>query len=131
VHAFSKMHPKVCAHERRTSRGPLPIVVGTLVLVEVDQTGSGMDHTSGKAPRAGRPVDVAGGGRFHPAEAGADARSEHEVPWERHYDADGRTPMRFHRVVSALLAELDTPARPPKPCGPIPNTLGIARKESL
>src|SRR5215211_5603678 len=37
VRAFSKMHPKVCAHEGRGSRGPLPIVVGTLVLVEVER----------------------------------------------------------------------------------------------
>ena len=37
VRAFSKIHPKVCAHEGRGSRGPLPIVVGTLVLVEVER----------------------------------------------------------------------------------------------
>jgi hypothetical protein len=37
VRAFSKMHPKVCAHRGRGSRGPLPIVVGTLVLVEVER----------------------------------------------------------------------------------------------
>jgi hypothetical protein len=35
VRAWAKMHPKVCAHEGRGSRGPLAIVVGTLVLVEV------------------------------------------------------------------------------------------------
>ena len=33
VRAFSKLHPKVQNHERKGSRGPLPIVVGTLVLV--------------------------------------------------------------------------------------------------
>src|ERR671910_3194567 len=37
VQAWAKMHPKVCAHEGRGSRGPLPIVVGTLVLVEVER----------------------------------------------------------------------------------------------
>ena len=37
VRAYSKMHPKVRAHEGRGSRGPLPIVVGTLVLVEVER----------------------------------------------------------------------------------------------
>jgi hypothetical protein len=107
VRAFSKMHPKVCAHEGRGSRGPLPIVVGTLVLVEVErlprgerrrkprvlwlrwhgperdlplsQTGFGMEHPSGKAPRTGRPVDVAGFSSFHPAEAGAGARSGPEA----------------------------------------------------
>jgi hypothetical protein len=28
--------------------------------------------------------------------------------------------VRVHRVVSALLAELGTPAKPPKPCGRSP-----------
>jgi hypothetical protein len=37
VRAWAKMHPKVQNHERRGSRGPLPIVVGTLVLVEVER----------------------------------------------------------------------------------------------
>jgi hypothetical protein len=37
VRAWAKVHPKVCAHEGRGSRGPLPIVVGTLVLVEVER----------------------------------------------------------------------------------------------
>jgi hypothetical protein len=44
----------------------------------LSQTGFGMEHPSGKAPRAGRPVDMAGG-RFHPAEAGAGARGEPEA----------------------------------------------------
>jgi hypothetical protein len=35
VRAWANLHPKVCAHEGRGSRAPLPIVVGTLVLVEV------------------------------------------------------------------------------------------------
>jgi hypothetical protein len=35
--AWADLHPKVRAHEGRGSRGPLPIVVGTLVLVEVEQ----------------------------------------------------------------------------------------------
>ncbi|MBA2346436.1 MAG: hypothetical protein H0V83_15365, partial [Rubrobacter sp.] len=37
VRAWAKMHPKVRAHEGRGSRGPLPIVAGTLVLVEVER----------------------------------------------------------------------------------------------
>jgi DDE superfamily endonuclease len=37
VRAFSKLHPKVSNHERRGSHGPLPIVVGTLILVEVER----------------------------------------------------------------------------------------------
>jgi hypothetical protein len=35
--AWANLHPKVRAHEARGSRGPLPIVVGTLVLVEVER----------------------------------------------------------------------------------------------
>jgi hypothetical protein len=37
VRAWANLHPKVCAHEGRGSRGPLPIAVGTLVLVEVQR----------------------------------------------------------------------------------------------
>jgi hypothetical protein len=37
VRAWAEMHPKVRAHEGRGSRGPLPIVVGTLILVEVER----------------------------------------------------------------------------------------------
>jgi hypothetical protein len=37
VRAWAKLHPKVHNHEGRGSRGPLPIVVGTLILVEVDR----------------------------------------------------------------------------------------------
>ncbi len=37
VRAWAKMHPKVKNHAGRSSRGPLPIAVGTLVLVEVER----------------------------------------------------------------------------------------------
>ncbi len=37
VRAWANLHPKVQAHEGRGSRGLLPIVVGTLVLVEVER----------------------------------------------------------------------------------------------
>ena len=37
VRAWSGLHPKVVSHDGRGSRGPLPIVVGTLVLVEVER----------------------------------------------------------------------------------------------
>ena len=37
VRAWTDLHPKVHNHEGRGSRGPLPIVVGTLVLVEVER----------------------------------------------------------------------------------------------
>ena len=35
--SWAKMHPKVQNYEGRGSRGPLPVVVGTLVLVEVEK----------------------------------------------------------------------------------------------
>ena len=37
VRAWAGLHPKVHNHEGRGSRGPLPIVVGTLILVEVER----------------------------------------------------------------------------------------------
>ena len=37
VRAWAKMHPKVRNHEGRGSRGPLPLAVGTLILVEVER----------------------------------------------------------------------------------------------
>jgi hypothetical protein len=37
VRAWAKMHPKVHNHARKGTRGPLPIVVGTLILVEVER----------------------------------------------------------------------------------------------
>jgi hypothetical protein len=37
VRAFSKVHPKVQNHKGRGSRGPLPLAVGTLILVEVER----------------------------------------------------------------------------------------------
>ena len=39
------------------------------------------------------------------------------LPWERRYDPGRLTPARVRRVVLALLLELGTPAKPPKPCG--------------
>ena len=37
VRAWGELHPKVQNHEGRGSRGPLPIAVGTLILVEVER----------------------------------------------------------------------------------------------
>jgi hypothetical protein len=168
VRAWAKMHPKVCAHEGRGSRGPLPIVVGTLVLVEVERLPRGERRRKprvlwlwwhgpqGEVPNLEliwrayiRRFDLEHTFRFlkqtlgwttprvrHPEQADrwtwlvvaaftqlrlarahvADLR----LPWERHYDPARLTPVRVHRVVSALLAELGTPAKPPKPCGRSP-----------
>jgi hypothetical protein len=168
VRAWAKMHPKVCAHEGRGSRGPLPIVVGTLVLVEVERLPRGERRRKprvlwlwwhgpeGETPNLEliwrayiRRFDLEHTFRFlkqalgwstprvrHPEQADrwtwlvlaaftqlrlarahvADLR----LPWERHYDAGRLTPVRVHRVVSSLLAELGTPSKPPKPCGRSP-----------
>ncbi|MDQ3318279.1 MAG: transposase [Actinomycetota bacterium] len=37
VRAWANLHPKVRAHEGRGSRGPLPLAIGTLILVEVER----------------------------------------------------------------------------------------------
>lgn len=37
VRALANLHPKVRTHEGRGSHGPLPVVDGTLVLVEVER----------------------------------------------------------------------------------------------
>jgi len=37
VRAWAELHPKVHNHARKGTRGPLPIVVGTLILVEVER----------------------------------------------------------------------------------------------
>jgi hypothetical protein len=37
VRAWAELHPKVRNHDGRGTRGPLPIVVGTLILVEVER----------------------------------------------------------------------------------------------
>ncbi len=46
--------------------------------------------------------------------------ADRRLPWERRYDPGRLTPVRVRRAVSALLAELGTPAEPPKPCGRSP-----------
>jgi hypothetical protein len=46
--------------------------------------------------------------------------ADRRLPWERHYAPECLTPGRVRRVVSALLLELGTPAKPPKPCGRSP-----------
>lgn len=42
------------------------------------------------------------------------------LPWERRYGPGRLTPLRVHRSVSSILAQLGTPAKPPKPCGRSP-----------
>jgi DDE superfamily endonuclease len=166
VRAFSKMHPKVQNHERKGSRGLLPIVVGTLVLVEVERLPRGerrreprvlwlwwhgegepdldllwrayvrrfdLEHTfrflkqsmGWTTPRVRHPEQadrwtwlvVAAFTQLRLARACvADLR----LPWERRYDGARLTPVRVHRAVSALLAHVGTPAKPPKPCGRSP-----------
>jgi len=168
VRAWAKLHPKVCSHEGRGGRGPLPIVVGTLVLVEVERLPRGerrrepkklwlwwdglgeeepdldllwrayirrfdLEHTfrflkqtlGWTTPRVRHPEQadrwtwlvVSAFTQLRLARSGV---ADRRLPWERRYDTDRLTPMRVHRVVSALLAHLGTPAKPPKPCGRSP-----------
>jgi DDE superfamily endonuclease len=168
VRAWSEMHPKVSNHARKGTRGPLPIVVGTLILVEVERLPRGERRREprvlwlwwhgpeGTVPDLdliwrsyARRFDLEHTFRFlkqsmgwtiprvrHPEQADrwtwlvvaaytqlrlartcvADLR----LPWERRYEAGRLTPVRVHRVVSSLLADLGTPAKAPKPCGRSP-----------
>jgi hypothetical protein len=168
VRAWAELHPKVQNHEGRGSRGPLPIVVGTLVLVEVERLPRGESRRKprvlwlwwhgpqGTAPDLDliwrsyvRRFDLEHTFRFlkqgmgwttprvrHPEQADrwtwlvvaafAQLRlartcvEDLRLPWERRYEAGRLTPIRVHRIVSALLAHLGTPAKPPKPCGRSP-----------
>ncbi len=80
-----------------------------------------MDHPSGAPSRAGRSVDVGlVVAAFTQLRLARPCVEDRRLPWERHYDPGRLTPIRVHRVVSALLMELGTPARPPKPCGRSP-----------
>jgi hypothetical protein len=168
VRAWANLHPKVCAHEGRGSRGPLPIVVGTLVLVEVERLPRGerrreprvlwlwWDGPEGEAPNLGllwrayvRRFDLEHTFRFlkqalgwttprvrHPEQAdrwtwlvvaaftqlrlARPCVADRRLPWERRYESGRLTPVRVRRAVLTLLAELGTPAKPPKPCGRSP-----------
>jgi hypothetical protein len=166
VRAWTELHPKVQNHEGRGTRGPLPIVVGTLVLVEVERLPRGERR---REPRVlwlwwhgeGEPdleliwrayvrrFDLEHTFRFlkqtlgwtsprvrHPEQADRWtwlvlvaytqlrlARpwvEDLRLPWERRYDPGRQTPVRVRRGVLALLPELGTPAKPPKPCGRSP-----------
>jgi len=168
VRAWAELHPKVQNHEGRGSRGPLPIVVGTLILVEVERLPRGesrreprvlwlwwhgpegtvpdlelvwrsyvrrfdLEHTfrflkqtfGWTAPRMRHPEQadrwtwlvVAA---FTQLRLARPCVADLRLPWERRYDTGRLTPVRVHRAVSALLAELGTPAKPPKPCGRSP-----------
>ena len=138
------MHPKVRLHKARGSRGPLPIVRGTLVLVEVGRLPRGERRRKPKklwlwwnGPEEPdlkllwrayvRRFDLEHTFRFfkqtlgwttprlrHPEQA------DRRLPWERRYVPGYLTPVRVRRTVLALLPELGTPARPPKPCGRSP-----------
>jgi hypothetical protein len=168
VRAWAEMHPKVSNHAGKGTRGPLPIVVGTLILVEVERLPRGerrreprvlwlwwhgpegttpdldliwrsyvrrfdLEHTlrflkqsmGWTTPRVRYPEQadrwswlvVAAYTQLRLARTCvADLR----LPWERRYDPGRLTPVRVHRVVSSLLADLGTPAKPPKPCGRSP-----------
>ena len=46
--------------------------------------------------------------------------ADRRLPWEGRYAPGHLTPYRVQRAVLALLPELGTPAKPPKPCGRSP-----------
>src|SRR5215210_406803 len=99
----------VCAAFRSGAYLPLP------------QAEHGMDDAEGAPPRAGRPVDVGlVVATFAQLRLARTCVEDLRLPWERRYDAGRLTPIRVHRSVSALLAHLGTPAKPPKPCGRSP-----------
>lgn len=168
VRAWAKMHPKVQNHEGKGSRGPLPLAVGTLILVEVERLPRGERRREprvlwlwwhgpeGMVPDLGlvwrsyvRRFDLEHTFRFlkqtlgwiaprvrHPEQAdrwtwlvlaaytqlrlARPYVADRRLPWEKVYDPGRLTPLRVHRVVSSLLGELGTPAKPPKPCGRSP-----------
>ena len=164
VRAWSGVHPKTQDHPTRGTRGPRPIVRGTLVLVEVTHLprptreprmlwlwwhGPGKPNLDLLWRAYVRRFDLEHTFRFlkqtlgwttprvrHPEQADlwtwlvllaytqlrlarpcvADLR----LPWERRYGPARLTPSRVRRGVLALLLELGTPAKPPKPCGRSP-----------
>ncbi len=168
MRAWAELHPKVQNHEGRGSRGPLPIVVGTLILLEVERLPRGERRREPRVlwlwwhgPEGTTPdldliwrsyvrrFDLEHTFRFlkqsmgwttlrvrHPERADrwtwlvvtafAQLRlaracvADLRLPWERRYDEGRLTPVRVHRVVSAFLAHLGTPAKAPKPCGRSP-----------
>jgi hypothetical protein len=166
VRAWSDLHPKVQNHQGRGGRGLLPIVVGTLILVEVERLPRGerrrrprvlwlwwhgegepdldllwrsyvrrfdLEHTfrflkqsmGWTTPRVRHP-DQADRWTWLVLAAFTQLRlaracvADQRLPWERRYDPARLTPTRVHRTVSALLVQLGTPAKPPKPCGRSP-----------
>jgi hypothetical protein len=166
VRAWSDLHPKVQNHQGRGGRGLLPIVVGTLILVEVERLPRGerrrrprvlwlwwhgegepdldllwrsyvrrfdLEHTfrflkqsmGWTTPRVRHP-DQADRWTWLVLAAFTQLRlaracvADKRLPWERRYDPARLTPTRVHRTVSALLVQLRTPAKPPKPCGRSP-----------
>jgi DDE superfamily endonuclease len=168
VRAWAEMHPKVNNHAGKGTRGPLPIVVGTLILVEVERLPRGERRREprvlwlwwhgpeGTAPDLDllwrsyvRRFDLEHTLRFlkqsmgwttpqvrHPEQAdrwswlvlaaytqlrlARERVADQRLPWERRYDRGRLTPVRVHRVVSALLVQMGTPAKAPKPCGRSP-----------
>jgi DDE superfamily endonuclease len=168
VRAWAELHPKVHNHARKGTRGPLPIVVGTLILVEVERLPRGERRREprvlwlwwhgpeGTAPELDliwrsyiRRFDLEHTFRFlkqnmgwttprvrHPEQAdrwswlvvaaytqlrlARERVADLRLPWERRYNTARLSPVRVHRVVSSLLAQLGTQAKAPKPCGRSP-----------
>jgi Transposase DDE domain len=164
VRAWANLHPKVQFHENRGTRGPTPIVWGTLVLVEVSRLprptrqplmlwlwwhGVGEPDLDLLWRAYVRRFDLEHTFRFfkqtlgwttprvrHPEQAdrwswlilatytqlrlARPCVEDWRLPWERSYAPGHLTPCRVRRSVLALLLELGTPAKAPKPSGRSP-----------
>jgi hypothetical protein len=98
VACWGGLHPKLAGRGRWSDCAQPPIVTGTVIRVEVEhlprptgprpvlarlhpplrprahlpllQAGPGLDHPAGAHARAGRPLDLAGAHRLHPASSG-------------------------------------------------------------
>ena len=102
-------------------------VLDTIRRFDLDRAFRFLKQTTGWIPpsgapfRAGRPLELAGGGRLHAALRLARIRvADLRPPRERCYDEGRPTPVRVHGGVSSLLAQVSTPAKAPKPCGKSP-----------
>ena len=147
VRAWAELHPKVDHHAGRGSRGPLPIVVGTLILVEVERLPRGERRREPKVlwlwwhgPKGTAPdlelvwrsyvrrFDLEHTFRFLKQSMGwTTPRVRHPEQADRWswlvvvaYTQLRLARVRVHRAVSSLLVQMGTPAKAPKPCGRSP-----------
>jgi hypothetical protein len=163
VTCWAGLHPKQQRHPGHGSRGPRPIVRGTIIRVQVERvpartrppkvlwlwwagpgtstwtwpgarTSAGstwntpsaspnrprVDHPAPAHARAGRPLDLAGAGRLHPAAPGPRDRLRPTAAVGAAPTPAATVPYRVRRGFPRLLAALGSPATAPKPAGRSP-----------